>query len=447
MRRLIAVLAITLTSELLFAAEFHDVQCEGVYEHHLQGICTDVQSIYWCCTTTLVKTDLDGKLLAKSPVRFHHGDLCWHEGKLYIAVNHGKFNDSQGNADSWVYVYNAADLTLLEKHKTPEVIYGAGGIGVHNEHFFVVGGLPEGSEENYVYEYDGQFKFVKKYVVRSGHTKMGIQTATFAGGRWWFGCYGEPRVVLVTDANCEFETKLAVDGSIGIAGLPDGRFLLASGTSDPSTGCTCRVRVARLDDLNSDFQPLFNGRDLTGWNGDLNGYAVEDGCLVCLPNGRNIFTDKEYDDFILRFEFKLTPGANNGIGIRAPRDATKISTQGIELQILDDYAEEYRNLMPYQYHGSVYGFVPATKCSLNPVGEWNNQEIACSRDHITVTVNGKRIIDTDLRKYAFDPAPDGNTRPGIKRSSGHIALLGHTSRVDFRSLRVKSLVTNAPNSK
>ncbi len=133
----------------------------------------------------LVKTGIDGKLLKKIPVANHHGDPCFQDGKLYVAVNLGKFNDPQGNADSWVYVYNAGDLSFEARHPVQEVFHGAGGIGFQDGRFFVVGGLPMGIEENYVYEYDPGFRFVKKHVVKSGHTLLGIQTATLrsaAGG-------------------------------------------------------------------------------------------------------------------------------------------------------------------------------------------------------------------------------------------------------------------------
>ena len=100
------------------------------------------------------------------------------------------------------------------------------------------------------------------------------------------------------------------------------------------------------------FVPLFNGVDLTGWTGDTRGYWAEDGVLAGKPLG-NLYTEAQYGDFILRFEFKLTPGANNGIGIRVPLKR-KASTEGMEIQILDDTSEEYKDIKPYQYHGSIY---------------------------------------------------------------------------------------------
>jgi hypothetical protein len=227
---------------------YTNVKCQGTYQHHLQGICTnDEDAVYWSFTTTFVKTDKKGKVLKKIPVENHHGDLCFHDNKVYVAVNLGRFNDPKGNADSWVYVYDADDLALLAKHEVQEVFHGAGGIGFGDGHFHVVGGLPAAVEENYVYEYDAGFKFVKKHIITSGHTNVGIQTAAFAGGHWWFGCYGNPRVMLKTDANFKMEGRYTFDCSLGIVGLPTGGFLVAKGPCRPGKGCTGSVFVAQTD--------------------------------------------------------------------------------------------------------------------------------------------------------------------------------------------------------
>lgn len=248
MRTTLLFAAALLVASSVSAQDFRNVTCEGTYQHHLQGICADQKAIYWSFTTTLVKTDLDGKLLKKVPVANHHGDLCCHDGKLFVAVNLGKFNDPNGNADSWVYVYDAATLKELARHEVQEVFHGAGGIGIRNGHFFVVGGLPDGFAENYVYEYDAQFKFQKKHIIKCGHTHLGIQTATFANDRWWFGCYGDPRILLVTDADFNMQGRYEYDCSLGIVGLADGRFLSASGKCEQGKGCTGAARIAVADD-------------------------------------------------------------------------------------------------------------------------------------------------------------------------------------------------------
>ena len=227
--------------------EMFNVRCEGTYPNHLQGVCTDEKAIFWSFTTALIKTDMEGTLLKKVPVANHHGDLCFHHGKLYVAVNLGKFNDPEGNADSWVYVYDAETLTELARHETQEVFHGAGGIGYRDGHFFVVGGLPDGVDENYVYEYDSDFKFLKKHVIESGHTHLGIQTATFAHGRWWFGCYGDPKIMLVTDDDFQMKGRYEIDCSLGIEGLSGGRLLVGSGRCEKDKGCNGTVKTVLPD--------------------------------------------------------------------------------------------------------------------------------------------------------------------------------------------------------
>lgn len=229
-------------------AGFEDVRCEGVYPKHLQGIATDDrETIFWCFTDVLVKTDRRGHVLNKIPVAKHHGDLCYVDGKLYVAVNLGPFNDPQGRADSWVYEYDAAGLCETARHKLPELIYGAGGIACRAGRFIVIGGLPVGADDNYAYEYDPQFHFVARHTIRSGYTRMGIQTAAYGHGSWWFGCYGKPEVLLKTDEQFNRVERFTFNCSWGIACLADGSFLVARGKWKLGVGCTASVVVADAD--------------------------------------------------------------------------------------------------------------------------------------------------------------------------------------------------------
>lgn len=203
------------------------------------------------------------------------------------------------------------------------------------------------------------------------------------------------------------------------------------------------------------FTALFNGKDLTGWvygrRGDREsksgkGYQVENGVLFTTKeDGGSLYTEKEYADFVFRFEFRLTPNANNGIGIRAPLTGDS-AYAGMEIQILDDSGSEYTNLRPAQYHGSVYNMFPAKRGFQKPVGEWNSEEITAKGRQITVKLNGTTIVDAnldDVKDEALLAKQRDLTRPegsrGIANTKGHIGLLGHGTRVEFRNLRIREL--------
>jgi hypothetical protein len=184
------------------------------------------------------------------------------------------------------------------------------------------------------------------------------------------------------------------------------------------------------------FEWLFDGTTLAGWMGDTSGYVVEDGAIACTAAGKDLLTTKEYSDFTLRLEFMLTPGANNGIGIRAPATGNA-SFEGIEVQVLDDAHPKYASIKSWQAHGSVYGVVPAKRGALKPAGEWNETEIDLRGTHIRVALNGTVIVDADLYRHAHDGTLDGQAHPGLRRTSGHIGFLGHGDRVLFRKIRIR----------
>ena len=191
------------------------------------------------------------------------------------------------------------------------------------------------------------------------------------------------------------------------------------------------------DEATEGFVPLFDGKTLDGWQGATKGYVPENGVLVCRKEGGGrVFTVKEYGDFILRLEFKMSSGSNNGVAIRAPLDG-RTSRTGMEIQILDDTAPRYAKLKPYQYHGSVYGMVPAKRGHLRPVGEWNCEEIHCQGSNITVTLNGVVIVDANLSQ--IDKPMDGYDHPGRFREKGLIGFLGHGTHIEFRNIRVREL--------
>lgn len=196
--------------------------------------------------------------------------------------------------------------------------------------------------------------------------------------------------------------------------------------------------VSESDEQTTEYKPLFNGHDLTGWTlkrANRKGYHVEQGKLVCPADGGGfLFTEKEYSDFSLKFDFKLTKAANNGIAIRCPLVDQKPAYEGMEIQVLDNKGYP-KKLKPAQYHGSVYDVVPAKRGALKPVGEWNQEEIICRGSKITVIVNDIPILQTDLADIKDKQVLARH--PGLKNQSGHIGLLGHGSHVEYKNIRIK----------
>jgi hypothetical protein len=189
------------------------------------------------------------------------------------------------------------------------------------------------------------------------------------------------------------------------------------------------------------FVSLFDGTDLEQWTGNKSGYIVKDGVIEVNPfdgGGGNLYTKDEFGNFRFRFEFQLTPGANNGIGIRAPLEGDAAYV-GMEIQVLDNEAPKYKDLHVYQYHGSVYGVIPAKRGFLLPTGEWNKEEIIANGNKIKVILNGTVILDGDIKEASKNGTMDHNKHPGLLRKTGHIGFLGHGDVVRFRNVRVKRL--------
>ncbi len=206
-----------------------------------------------------------------------------------------------------------------------------------------------------------------------------------------------------------------------------------------------RPKVFELSEqeVKEGYKVLFDGSNMHNWTGNTTDYVIENGNLAIRPkpgkgSGGNLFTKDQYSDFIYRFEFKLTPGANNGLGIRAPLTGDA-AYEGMELQILDNDAPIYKNLKQYQYHGSVYGVSAAKRGFLKPTGEWNYEEVIVKGSKIKVILNGEVIVDTDITDARKNGTADGQKHPGLLRETGHIGFLGHGSPVEFRNIRIKDL--------
>jgi hypothetical protein len=186
------------------------------------------------------------------------------------------------------------------------------------------------------------------------------------------------------------------------------------------------------------FDPIFNGRDFSGWEGPTSNYQVVDGVIVCKPGeGGTIFTSEQYDDFVVRCEFKLPPGGNNGLAIRYPGRGDPAYVGMCELQVLDSEDSKYAQLDERQYHGAAYGMVPAARGYLRPTGEWNFQEVTVRGSTVRVELNGYEILNADLAQVKEFMA--NSPHPGKDRRSGHFGFAGHGDPVEFRNVAIKRL--------
>jgi len=186
------------------------------------------------------------------------------------------------------------------------------------------------------------------------------------------------------------------------------------------------------------FQAIFNGRDFTGWAGPVEEYEAIEGGLRCRPGkGGTIYTKDTYADFQVRLEFKLPPGGNNGLAIRYPGRGNAAYAGMCELQVLDNDADQYKELDPRQYHGSIYGMIPAHRGYLRAPGEWNFQEVTVRGSRIKVELNGTVIVDGDVAtvKEFMGKTP----HPGKDLPSGHFGFAGHNDPVQFRQIQLKRL--------
>ena len=178
--------------------------------------------------------------------------------------------------------------------------------------------------------------------------------------------------------------------------LPGLKFVVVILSSFLVIGISCSKSTMHLTGKE---EVLFDGTSLDKWTGNKEAYRIEDNMIVIDPDrgssGGNLYTKDEFSDFIFYFEFQLTPGANNGLGIHAPLEGDA-AYLGKEIQILDNTAEKYAGLKDYQYHGSVYGILPAKRGFLNPVGEWNEEEVHVQGNRVKVILNGTIILDGDL---------------------------------------------------
>ena len=203
----------------------------------------------------------------------------------------------------------------------------------------------------------------------------------------------------------------------------------------------CPARSADKD-APEGFEALFNGKDLTGWKvnkgGNMKVWGADKGILYVEGGGGGwLMTEKEYDDFELRLEFKLPEKGNSGVALRSRMEGNPAFEAGMEIQLLDDiwHRINYQDLKVSQLTGSIYDIQGPSKDALKPIGEWNKMRIVAKGKQITIELNGTKTVDANLDNYKNK----NKSHPGMLHDKGHLGLQSHDGRVEFRNLYVKPL--------
>lgn len=192
---------------------------------------------------------------------------------------------------------------------------------------------------------------------------------------------------------------------------------------------------------------LFDGQTTKGWRGYQKreapaGWAVEDGTLTRAAAAGDLITEKQYRDFELALEWRISEGGNSGIMFRVTEGAEATYETGPEMQVLDDarHADGHNRLTSA---GSDYGLYAAPAGIVKPAGEWNQVRILVRGHHVEHWLNGTKVVEYELESPDWEAkvaASKFRQWPGYGRApKGHIALQDHGDRVWYRNIKIREL--------
>lgn len=199
---------------------------------------------------------------------------------------------------------------------------------------------------------------------------------------------------------------------------------------------------------------LFDGKDLKGWRGykkpdaSETRWKVEDGMLTINSNGagdtkgqRDLITDGTYEQFDLRWEWKISQGGNSGVKYFVLEDEN--SAIGHEYQVIDDERHPDAKIGPHRQTAAFYDVFPAHDRPLKPAGEWNTSEVIVKGKHVTHILNGKTVLEYDLESPELKAAIAKSKFKDIARfgklQPGHILVQDHGDQVWYRKIEIKTL--------
>jgi Domain of Unknown Function (DUF1080) len=192
---------------------------------------------------------------------------------------------------------------------------------------------------------------------------------------------------------------------------------------------------------------LFDGKSLTGWMTSSQRPSktpVEQDSLN--PHGCGgymLIHEKQWGDFVLSLDFKISKGCNSGVFVRTfpltPRPGKDVGFNGIEVQILDSTTAGFHDT------GAIYDLVKPTKNAMKPVGEWNHMVVTCNKNLIEVELNGEKVNHMDLNEWTEkNRRPDGTPHKfdiayKDHPRKGYIGLQDHGSPCWFKNIKLLPL--------
>lgn len=206
---------------------------------------------------------------------------------------------------------------------------------------------------------------------------------------------------------------------------------------------------------------LFDGSTSDGWRGYKtdhfpNGWQIIDGTIQCLGSGRgeagskeggDIIYDKEFQNFTLSLEWKISDGGNSGIFYLGQEELDYIWKTAPEMQILDNEKHPDAKLGKdgNRKAGSLYDLIPAKPQNAKTVGEWNKIEITVYKGTVIHTMNGENVVEYHLWTPEWNEMVAGSKFPGLNpewadvASKGYFGLQDHGDDVWFRNIKIKEL--------
>jgi len=208
------------------------------------------------------------------------------------------------------------------------------------------------------------------------------------------------------------------------------------------------VNELSADEKSEGWTLLFDGKTLDGWRSFKSttppaGWEVRDGILARTGKGGDLMTVRQYEDFILDLDYRISPGGNSGIMYRVTPEGEFPYSSGPEFQILDNERHPDAKNGRDRFAGANYDMHPPSKDAGSPAGEWTNARIVVNGNDVEHWLNGEKVVSyalgSDEWKQRLAESKFATWPLYAKAERGHIVLQDHGDLVEFKNIKIKEL--------